>query len=140
MVLTDCKEIALIERASFTEPWSEQSFINEAKDENHIYLVAEKEGKIIGYCGMWDIVKEGHITNVCVEASHRHQGVGRRLLTELLSIAKEREITAVTLEVRDSNLAAISLYEQLGFHYAGRRKGFYSFPKEDAVIMWLTLT
>ncbi len=137
MLPDDSKAMAVIEEESFSDPWSEESFLKEATEKDHIYLVVEDAGNLIAYCGMWNIAGEGYITNVCVKKEKRKQGIGKLMLQLLLEQAKLCKIEAVTLEVRESNQSAIRLYERLGFQSAGKRKEFYAHPTEDAIIMWL---
>ena len=132
----DLDEVARLEAEVFTQPWSLESFMIEVQTPNHIYLVAEDCGKILGYCGLWEVAGEGQITNVCVAPEHRGKNVGTQMLEELLNRALEQKVGAITLEVRVSNEPAIRLYEKLGFELAGIRKNFYSHPNEDAKIMW----
>ncbi|MDD5937271.1 MAG: ribosomal protein S18-alanine N-acetyltransferase [Clostridiales bacterium] len=136
MSADDVNMVAKIEAEVFSEPWSRESFLSEVETPNHIYLVAEEEEDILGYCGLWEVAGEGQITNVCVAPEHRGKAVATQMLEELLAYAQEMDIKASTLEVRVSNEPAIRLYEKLGFEEAGIRKGFYSHPKEDAMIMW----
>lgn len=136
MGAADIDMVARIEAEVFTEPWSKESFFVEVKTPNHIYLVAEENGNILGYCGMWEVAGEGQITNVCVAPDHRGKGVATMMLEELLNRAAKLKVGAITLEVRVSNEPAIRLYEKLGFETAGIRKDFYSLPDEDAKIMW----
>ncbi len=136
MGAADIDMVARIEAEVFTEPWSKESFLLEVKTPNHIYLVAEENGNILGYCGMWEVAGEGQITNVCVAPDHRGKGVATMMLEELLNRAAKLKVGAITLEVRVSNEPAIRLYEKLGFETAGIRKDFYSLPDEDAKIMW----
>ncbi|ABX40735.1 ribosomal protein S18-alanine N-acetyltransferase [Lachnoclostridium phytofermentans] len=137
MLPNDSKAMAIIEQETFSDPWSEESFLKEATEKDHIYLVVEDSGNLIAYCGMWNITGEGYITNVCVKKEKRKQGIGKLMLVSLLEQAKLCNIEAVTLEVRESNQSAIHLYEQLGFQSVGKRKDFYAHPTEDAIIMWL---
>lgn len=136
MEAADVEEVARIEAEVFAQPWSMESFLAEVKTPNHIYLVAEDCGKIIGYCGLWEVAGEGQITNVCVAPEQRGKYVATQMLEELLKKAVSLKVGAITLEVRVSNELAIRLYEKLGFRVAGIRKEFYSHPKEDAKIMW----
>jgi ribosomal-protein-alanine N-acetyltransferase len=137
MTEADLPEVCAIELATFAEPWSEEDFHSAINTADNVYLVAEIEGRIVGYCGFWGIAGEGDIYNVAVLKEYRKQRIGFHMLTALLQEAMNRGITSLTLEVRISNLAAIHLYELLGFKQEGIRKDFYSKPKEDAVIMWL---
>ena len=82
---------------------------------NAYYYVIKVNGKIVGYVGFWKIIDEAHITNVAIHSDYRRSGYGRALINALLNKARELGIIAATLEVRVSNLAAISLYESFGF-------------------------
>ena len=106
------------------------------EQENTCFLSACKNGSIVGYCGYLQVLDEADITNVAVDAASRRDGVGESMLQELMRRGAQKGIKAFTLEVRESNLAAISLYQKLGFASAGIRKNFYDAPKENAVIMW----
>ncbi len=131
----DVPEVAELEARSFSSPWSAQSLSDALQKESYVFVVA-KEERIIGYGGMRCILDEADIANIAVDSTRFRRGVGTRILEALLAEAKQRKIRAVTLEVRDSNAAAIALYEKMGFVTAGIRKGFYEKPKEDARIMW----
>lgn len=132
------KDIALIEELSFPIPWSIDSIKNEFEANTRaVYLAAVTEhGKAVGYAGMWDIVGEGHITNIAVHPDCRNKGIASKLLDEIIACAKKRNIKSLTLEVRKSNIAAISLYKKFGFVEYGIRKGYYEDNGEDAIIMW----
>lgn len=132
----DLDEVCEIEQETFSDPWRREDFINSMAEENNSYLVVEIDGHITGYCGYWGILEEGYIYNVAVKKEYRRNKIGLHMLKEMMEQASLRGITSFTLEVRKSNLAAIRLYEQLGFESAGIRKDFYSKPKEDALIMW----
>ncbi len=132
----DILQVVEIEKNTFSQPWSEKSFRDTLNREDTLYLVAEEQGEILGYCGLWQSLDEGEIPNVAVKERARRRGVGKALLTEMLSQGKKRGITAYTLEVRVSNRVAIRLYEKAGFRQEGLRPRFYSKPVEDAVIMW----
>lgn len=134
---SDLAEVIAIEQETFSDPWSEKDFRDSLSKENNWYLISEVESAIAGYCGYWGIAGEGYIYNVAVKKEYRRQGVGYYMLESMLEQAKGRGITSLTLEVRQSNEAAIRLYEKLGFLSSGLRKDFYIKPKEDAVIMWL---
>ena len=136
MKKTDLPEVARIEKENFSIPWSEQGFADSMEQENTCFLSAYKNGSIVGYCGYLQVLDEADITNVSVDAASRRDGVGESMLQELMRRGAQKGIKAFTLEVRESNLAAISLYQKLGFVSAGIRKNFYDAPKENAVIMW----
>lgn len=137
MTPEDVSKAAALERESFSEPWTENVYLETLANENALYLLAETEdGGLVGICGLLDILGEGDISNVAVAKPFRRQKVAERMMAELLRQGKERGITAFTLEVRSSNEAAIRLYEKFGFTCEGRRKRFYRKPEEDALILW----
>ncbi len=133
----DIKPMAEMDVLCFSAPWSEESFQQEI-EENRLafYIVAEIDGIMVGYAGLWCIVDEGHITNVAVHPAHRRKGIGEALISVLLSHTVKNGILSHTLEVRASNVPAISLYTKFGFEPAGRRKNYYEDNGEDAIIMW----
>lgn len=130
------KELHEIEKATFSEPWSEMTFIKELENPSAHYFIALKDEKIVGYAGMCAIFDEGHIMNIAVAASQRRSGVGRQLIKILIDKAHELNLIGLTLEVRESNTPAINLYESLGFVSVGQRKAYYHYPIEDGIIMW----
>lgn len=140
MTLNDIDEVLKIEHASFTLPWSREAFYNELLN-NHFskYILLEDEGKIIGYCGLWVIIDEAHITNVAVLPEYRGKKLGEALMLKVMEVARESGALRMTLEVRVSNHVAQSLYRKLGFEDGGIRKRYYSDNQEDALIMWVTL-
>jgi [ribosomal protein S18]-alanine N-acetyltransferase len=126
-----------IERQVNTAPWSERSFHNELDHPQGIFLTAIADGELAGYGGVWMVVDEAHITTVAVDPDRWRQGIGQRLMIELLQRSKQKGMTCSTLEVRAGNTAAITLYEKLGYVVAARRKSYYPDNKEDAIVMWL---
>ena len=137
MQLQDVEQVTALEEACFSMPWKKQDFLDILSNENRIYLVAVENEKILGGCMLTDIVGEGDISNVAVWEELRGQGIATALLQEILQIGtQQRGIRAYTLEVRQSNVAAIALYEKAGFVSEGIRPNFYDKPKEHAVIMW----
>lgn len=139
MTMNDCNQVAEIEAASFSMPWSLRAFTDTVEKPNFRYLVAEEAGEILGYCGFLYVLDEAEIPNVCVKASARRQGTGRKMLEVLITEAKKLGITVLYLEVRESNEAAKALYTSLGFLPDGIRKNFYEQPQENAVLMSKTL-
>lgn len=132
----DIPQVYAIEEETFSMPWSKKAFEESISYYHTLFLVAELDGEIAGYCGCYQSLEEAEITNVAVKRQLRGHGIGRRLLEELMRMGKEQGAFAYTLEVRISNQAAIHLYEKLGFTSFGIRKNFYEKPKEDAMIMW----
>ena len=137
MGLEHIDEVSQIERKTFPMFWTKQDFENEVTNNKMaIYFVALKDGKVIGYAGMWHVVTEGHITNIAVDENYRRMGIGRMLVERLIQEAEELEMIGITLEVKISNLTAQGLYTKLGFKPEGFRKKYYSDTGEDAVVMW----
>lgn len=135
MTMDDCEQVAAIEAVSFSVPWSRQAFTETLQKENFRYFVAEENGEILGYCGFFFVLDEAEIPNVCVKESARRQGVGRQMMEVLITEASRLGMYRLLLEVRESNVAARTLYESLGFSADGLRKSFYEKPTEDAVLM-----
>lgn len=135
MQIDDLAQVMPIEEENFSIPWSETGFFTFLIREDALFLVAEEEGEILGYLGILTVLDEGDITNVSVRQSARRRGIGSMLVQELIRRMEERGVTAIHLEVRESNIPAIRLYEQQGFVCDGRRKGYYEDPVEDAILM-----
>lgn len=136
MLDSDIEQVAAIEKDVFSTPWSEKSFSESLTGGNALFVVAEKDNVIAGYCGMYISYEEGNITNVAVAPQYRRQGIAAKIIDYILKLASEKGITKVFLEVRETNISAISLYEHLGFEKSGIRKNFYQKPVENALIMW----
>ena len=132
----DLDQVAEIEKTCFSEPWSREGFASSLRLPDTLYLAAEEEKQIVGYCGLLRSFEEADITNVAVREDCRNRGIAGKMLRELMRLGRESGIERFTLEVRVSNLSAIHLYEQLGFEAADVRKNFYAKPTEDALIMW----
>lgn len=94
---------------------------------------------MLGYIGVHEIVGEAYVANVAVSQKYRRFGIASALLGEAEKGAKERGCEFISLEVRKSNVPAISLYEKRGYTVRGVRKNFYSDPTEDGIIMTLDL-
>ncbi len=131
----DLDEIMLIELESFTLPWSRQSYENELSNRYATYMVADHEGVVAAYGGMWVVADEAHITNVAVAPRYRRQGMGTKVLQALLNTAGQKRVSRIFLEVRVSNDAAFKLYSGQGFAPTGVRKQYYSDNDEDAIVM-----
>ncbi|WDH76215.1 MULTISPECIES: ribosomal protein S18-alanine N-acetyltransferase [Exiguobacterium] len=140
MTWLDVEEVTKVEKASFSIPWTKEAFMNEMlRNEQAIYFVAVHDKRVVGFVGVWQIVDEGHITNIAVLPEFRGQGIGNQLLAELVTFAKSKGLVGLTLEVRVSNVGAQKLYEQFGFMQAGRRRRYYQDNNEDAYIYWAKL-
>ncbi|WP_338752888.1 ribosomal protein S18-alanine N-acetyltransferase [Bacillus sp. FJAT-52991] len=140
MTLDDVEQVYEIEKSSFTVPWTKESFYKEI-DNNlfALYHVAESEGQLVGYCGMWLVLDESQITNIAILPSYRGHGFGEKLLVHVMKAAKEKGAAVMTLEARVSNTTAQNLYKKLGFQPGGIRKNYYSDNQEDALVMWVRL-
>lgn len=138
MRLEDLEAIVTIERLSFTLPWSEHAYRYELSENAAARLwVAEKEGQVVGMLVLWLILDEAHIATLAVHPAHRQRGIARRLLLQALRSAWQEGARQAFLEVRQSNLAAQRLYQQLGFEISGRRPRYYHDNNEDALLMTL---
>ena len=133
----DIDQVEAIEQASFSSPWSRQSLLHELEPGHGAhYIIADRDGEVLGYAGFWQVFDEAHITNISVKEDCRRQGLGRALMHEMDLLCHELGILYQTLEVRVSNTAALRLYQSIGFYSAGIRPGYYEKPKEDADILW----
>lgn len=140
MRLDDLDEILDIEKRTFPTPWSRNAYEMELKDNLlATYIVAELDGKVVAYAGMWTIIDEGHITNIAVDQAYKGQSIGHNLLLALTKHCLSNNIFRMTLEVRKSNEVAINLYKKHGFTEQGIRKNYYAEENEDAIIMWKTI-
>ena len=136
--IEDAKEIFAIEMECFSVPWSLDSIETELLNEDKkLYYVVEDGNGVVGYAGALLVYDEGQITNIAIRPSARRQGFGAKLTSALIEECFKRGMHEIFLEVRISNLSALSLYRQLGFTVKGMRKNYYSEPKEDAYIMSL---
>ena len=135
----DAAQIAQLEKLCFSEPWSERQLLETMEDPKGVLYVAvqDDDGQVLGYAGLHNIVGEGYVDNIAVFPQFRAQGIGEALTRALVEYMRCAALEFLTLEVRASNLPAISLYEKLGFRQEGRRKNFYRHPTEDARIMTL---
>lgn len=136
MALDDLPQVIEIEQKSFPRPWSGDYFWHELTV-NQIarYLVVCQGVVVLGYIGLWLIVGEIHITTIAVRQSHRRRGLGELLLIAAIELALEHKARFITMEVRQSNLAARAMYGKYGFAEVGIRHRYYTETGEDAVIM-----
>ena len=136
MTEEDVKAVAAIEKATFSRPWSEESFRREVTG-NVVarYLVAEKAGRVIGYAGAWVVLDECHITNIAIAEEERGKGYGERLFAALMQYVSNLGAAWADLEVRVSNTVAQHLYGKAGFVSIGKRKRYYEDNGEDAFLM-----
>lgn len=127
--------VAQIEVECFSKPWSEDMLKSELHNPNSYFIVAKLNDKILGYAGMNTVLDEAYITNIAVLKEYRNNGVGKALINNLIKYVTDNDFSFITLEVRESNVAAIGLYSLFGFIKEGKRRNFYTKPLEDAIIM-----
>lgn len=131
----DLAAVDVIERASFGDPWSLQSFRQSLARTFVRINVAEDGDGIVGYSVVWMAGEECELANLAVDPKRRGSGLGTLLLDAALQEAHEEGSLVMFLEVRASNEAARRLYASRGFHEVGRRKGYYRNPDEDALVL-----
>lgn len=138
MTIEDLDAVVAIEAATFAMPWSRESFTQElTRNVAARYLVAEVDGRVVGYGGAWIILDESHVTNIAIAEEARGKGYGRRLTEALMQYLSNLGAAYATLEVRRTNERAQTLYKSLGFVQVGWRKRYYEDNGEDAMLMVL---
>ena len=135
MTLQDAEAVYEISQNSFSESWTLESIQKEAGNPVASYFVAECDGVVVGYGGLWHVLDEGEVINIAVNKPFRKQRIGEKLLESLFEEAKAYHLGVIHLEVRESNIPARRLYEKFCFKEIARRKGYYHQPTEDAIIM-----
>lgn len=131
----DILSTAEIEKLCFEEPWSVNSLKSCLNNKIYHFYVAKLNFKVLGYAGMYVIFEQAYICNVAVLPVFRGNGIGKNLIKTLLDLCVLKKVESISLEVRQSNNIAIKLYDSLGFQIVGKRKNFYRYPSEDALIM-----
>jgi len=142
MKTEDIPSVLEIERLSFTNPWSRETFVGEIQNDIisfPLVLIEKPESRLVGYLVYWRIHDDVQINNIAVHPDYRGRGFGEAMLRSLIKNLKKEEVTFISLEVRCSNTPAISLYRKFGFEVIGKRTGYYTNPDEDAYIMALTM-
>jgi ribosomal-protein-alanine N-acetyltransferase len=141
----DIPEVLRIERASFADPWSADSFMTSLELDRMRFLVAEErregngsetgDGMLLGYVIALMLAEEAEVADLAVSANARRRGIGGLLLDRVTDELEQRGVRSVYLEVRESNAAARALYESRAFRQVGRRRGYYHHPPEDALLL-----
>ena len=139
MRVEDIPQAVAIEKATFSNPWSHEAFEHEIVDNRVSHptvarAVESDERAIAGYCVMWVVFEDIHIQNIAVHPQHQRRGLGRYLLEDAQEAGSRTGARGVLLEVRESNTVARRLYISMGFREAGKRRGYYSCPEEDAIL------
>ena len=130
--------VLAVEEASFTSPWTREMYLAEFENPgvSFFYLAKTPLGEIVGFCSFWRVLDELHINNLAVAPEHRRAHAATALLLRVLADGASWGAERATLEVRHSNEPAQRLYERFGFTVAGLRRGYYSNPPEDALVLW----
>ncbi len=137
MVEADIQPVMRIEAQSFSTTWPSNAFYNELRDNALAhYFVGRAGGRIVAYGGIWVILEDSHVTTIAVASEERGRGYGEAVLLHLLDDAVARGAAWMTLEVRESNAVAQTLYRKYGFTTVSTRKGYYSDNNESALVMW----
>lgn len=138
MTLSDLNSIKSILETDFDDFWNYNIFKTELGNPNSKYLVAKINDTIVGFAGFITMYDEADISNIVVNKSYRHLGIGKLMLKNLINLAKSQNLVALNLEVKSSNIFAINLYKNLHFTECGLRKKYYN-NLEDAILMRLAL-
>lgn len=140
MSLADLPQVHAIETRCYTTPWSLNSFKYEIGNPDAVLKAAVSENRVIGYACARTILDMTHLLNITVLPEHRRKGVADMLLRAVIEeLKRSKPGIKLTLEVRQSNTAAIKLYEKFGFTITGSRKGYYQKPADDALLMELEI-
>ena len=135
---SDLEDCIALDQASLGGLWTRAQWQSELAEARRPGMGLWDQGKLVAMASGWQVVDELHITLVAVDPQRRRQGLGRQVLTALLSHCQALGSERATLEVAASNAAALSLYRVLGFQEAGRRSAYYR-NGDDALIQWLRL-
>lgn len=135
MSLQTVDAVAQIEAECFSQPWSQDAFVAELSNPAAVTFVADVDGEIAGFINLGVVLDEATVNNIAVKQGYRRRGIGRALMTAAIDYCRKNRLSVLMLEVRQSNRAAIALYERFGFQAVGIRKRFYDQPEEDAVLM-----
>lgn len=133
--IRDIPVIAGIEKECSSEPWTEEQLSEELGQDFAHTLVAEAAGEVLGFGNMHVVCDDAHINELGVDKKHRRTGAASAIIEKMLGICSEKQCFQISLEVREGNAPAISLYRKYGFTSAGIRKRFYRDPAEDAITM-----
>lgn len=138
MTNADIRVVMHIEALSFTTSWPTSAFASELNDNKlaHYFVGRIPRGDIVVYGGIWAILEDSHVTTIAVHPDWRGKRYGEEMLVHLLHEAIERGASWITLEARESNGVAQSLYRKYGFTTVSTRRAYYSDNGENAVVMW----
>jgi ribosomal-protein-alanine N-acetyltransferase len=136
MTVADIPHVLELERDTFPQPWSEGIFRDELSLADRVYVLAERDGEMVGFAGLMLVEEDAHVTTLAVRSEAREGGLGTRLMLELVRAGLEKGARNLTLEVRATNEGAQRLYSRFGMAAVGVRKHYYR--DDDAVVMWAT--
>ncbi len=129
-------KIAEFEALCFSTPWSRKSFADSMANEQVISLfTATVDNKIVGYICLFHLFEEGELLNIAVSPDYRKRGIAQEMINKMFDIFKQKSVTRITLEVRESNENAKNLYLKNGFKPIGIRKNYYTSPLENGIVM-----
>ena len=134
----DLDLVAELEADSFTNPWTREMLARELRqsDVARVYVLRTPDRPVAAFCSCWVVAGELHLNTVAVEAGHRRRGLATSLLRHVFDDCVRDGARSATLEVRRSNVAALRLYERLGFSVEAVRERYYAQPEEDALVLW----
>lgn len=138
----DVEEVMRIELAAYPFPWSAGNFIDSVRGGYVCRVARDASGRMVGYFLMMMIIDEAHLLNITVDPDMHGRGHGLALLNHAVSLARDNQMDSIMLEVRPSNLRALSIYERYGFGRVGLRRNYYPAPdngRENAIVMRLML-
>ncbi|MBR2765059.1 MAG: ribosomal protein S18-alanine N-acetyltransferase [Blautia sp.] len=135
MKIEDLDQVMEIENDLISPPWSREGFFTYIIKDQNLFVVVEEKGEILGFAGLLLAMDQADIATIAVKRTRQHEGIGQFMLEGVIRLAQELGICVFYLEVRASNEEAIRLYERCGFGRDGIRKGYYTDPDEDALLM-----
>lgn len=128
-------DLVFIENSCFTHPMSKQNLLESISNEKYVFIGFIENEMLVGYGSIFIVSDEAYVNNIAVLKGFRNKGIAKTIVNKLIDICKLKNCEFITLEVRESNFPAISLYEKQGFEKITIRKNYYSNPVENAIIM-----
>ena len=138
MNVTDIEDVIAVEQNAYPFPWTRGNFLDSLDSGYEAWVLRDEDGLLLGYFLMMYAVEEVHLLNITVRPDRQGQGLGRKLLDQLIALARDAGMHSVLLEVRPSNNHALMVYHHLGFVQIGQRKNYYPAAgagREDAIVM-----
>lgn len=131
----DVEQVMAIEQRAYPFPWTSKIFIDCIQAGYHCWVL-ERNQVMVGYVVFINAVGECHLLNICIDPALQGQGLGRKLLQQVLEAVRMDRVKCVFLEVRPSNTRAVQLYASEGFNEVGVRQKYYPTKngREDAII------